>query len=173
MGEHLGVGVRREDAAALDELCAQRRRILDDAVVHDGVAACGIAMGVGVAVARLAMGRPARMADTMRSLELLRLQGVELTHAALALGDLELALVADRDASRVVAAILEPMQAFQQYGGRLTPADIADDSTHGRFLTVDDTAQLPPGVSRRSKTSARKFPFKACEDQCVRKALAL
>jgi hypothetical protein len=45
-----------------------------------------------------------------------RLQRVELAHAALALGDPELALVADRDAGRIVAAIFEPMQALEQDG---------------------------------------------------------
>ena len=131
MGEHLGVGVGGEDTAALGELRAQRRGILDDAVVHDGVAAGAVAMGMGVAVARLAMGCPARMGDAERALEFLRLQGVELTHAALALGDPQLALAADRDAGRVVAAIFEPVQALEQDGGSLTLADIADNSAHG------------------------------------------
>ena len=36
----------------------------------------------------------------------------------------------DRDARRVVAAVLEPGQALEDDRGRLLAADVADDSTH-------------------------------------------
>ena len=36
----------------------------------------------------------------------------------------------ERDASRVVAAVLEPAQALEQDGRRFTRADVADDSAH-------------------------------------------
>ena len=47
MGEHLGVGVGAEDRAARGELRAQRGGVLDDAVVHDGVAAARCRCGDG------------------------------------------------------------------------------------------------------------------------------
>src|SRR5436190_823896 len=85
---------------------------------------------MGIAVGGFAMGRPARVGDALPAAEFVRLEGIELAHPALALGDPELALVADRDAGRVVAAILQPMQAFEQDGRRLTLADVADDAAH-------------------------------------------
>src|SRR6185503_13623058 len=102
----------------------------------------------------------------------LRLQRVELAHAALLLGDAELALVADGDARRVVAAILQPVQPLEQDRRGLALADVTDDSAHDDVLAVDDAAQLPPGVSRRSKTPTADLLFEPREDRRVRQALA-
>ena len=61
MRDHFGVGLAAEFVAVLAELLAQLAEILDDAVVHDGHALGR--MRVRVALARLAVGCPARMAD--------------------------------------------------------------------------------------------------------------
>ena len=131
MGDHLGVGVGAEGRAPGGELRPQRGGVLDDAVVHDGVAAGAVAMGMGVAVARLAVGRPARMGDAGRALEAQRLQLIQFAHAALALGDLERAFVGDGDAGRIVAAIFQAVEPGHQDGGSLALADVADDAAHG------------------------------------------
>src|SRR6185503_10276691 len=101
-------------------------------VVNDGVAAARVTVGMGVDVGWLAMGRPSGVGDALHAAELLRLQRVELAHLALALGDAQLALVADGDAGGVVAAIFQPIQAFEQDGRRLALADVTDDAAHGR-----------------------------------------
>ena len=49
---HLGVGVAGELDAGVLELLAQRRVVLDDAVVDDGDLARGVAMRMGIAVGR-------------------------------------------------------------------------------------------------------------------------
>jgi len=41
------------------------------------------------------------------------------------------AALMDRDAARVVAAVLEPAQAFDEDGHDVAAADRGDDSTHG------------------------------------------
>src|SRR5262249_18388675 len=150
----------------------ERGRILDDAVVDDRVATGRVAVGMGVAIARLAVRRPAGVGDALHALEALRPQGIELADAALLLGDVELALVADRDARRAGAAIFQAMQPFEQDGRGLPLADVADDSAHDDVLAVDDAAQLPPGVSRRNKTPAAQLLFEPREDRRVRQALA-
>ena len=61
MGDDLGIGLGLEFGAQGDQFVAELLEILDDAVVHDGDAVGGMGMGVGLA--RPAMGRPAGMAD--------------------------------------------------------------------------------------------------------------
>jgi hypothetical protein len=112
-------------------LSLQRCGVLDDAVVHDGEPAGAVAMGMGVAVARLTIGRPTRVGDARRALEALRLQLIEFADAPFALRDLERALVADGDAGGIVAAILHPPQALQEDRSGLFPTYVSDDSTHG------------------------------------------
>ena len=61
MGDHLGVGLGAEHGALLFELVAQLAEILDDAVVDDGEPVGRVRMGV--VLGRLAVGRPAGVAD--------------------------------------------------------------------------------------------------------------
>jgi hypothetical protein len=65
LGHHLGVGVAVEAAAFGQELVLQLLEVLDDAVVHDRHAVGGD--GMGIALARLAVGRPPRMANADRA----------------------------------------------------------------------------------------------------------
>lgn len=69
MGDDLGVGVGRELATGLGQMCLKRRSILHDAVVHHGEASGRIAVGMRIAVARLAMRRPSRVRDSVGALE--------------------------------------------------------------------------------------------------------
>jgi hypothetical protein len=61
VGDHLGVGLAGEAAAASGQGGPQLGVVLDDAVVDDGDAAD--AVRVGVDLGRAAVGRPARVAD--------------------------------------------------------------------------------------------------------------
>ena len=61
MRDHFGVGLAAEFGAVLAEPFAQLAEILDDAVMHDRDAVGGVRMGV--ALGRLAVGRPAGVAD--------------------------------------------------------------------------------------------------------------
>ena len=134
VGERLRVGLGREAVALSLERGAQRVRVLDDAVVHQGDVAGAVAVRVGVAPGGGAVRGPAGVGDAARAVERLAreafLQGVnppgELQH-------LQPGAVLDRDAGRVVPAILQAPQPFQQDRRRVTRADIADDSAHLRI----------------------------------------
>ena len=63
VGGHLGVGLRGELVPVALQRGAQFGEVLDDAVVHDRDPAGAAEVGVGVAVGRAAMCRPAGVAD--------------------------------------------------------------------------------------------------------------
>ena len=65
MGDHLGIRVAFELMPLAAQLVAQLAKILDDAVMDDGDLAIGMRMRI--AFGRLAMCRPARMADPGRA----------------------------------------------------------------------------------------------------------
>ena len=69
--------------------------------------------------------------------------------AALGLGHLNAALMVHRHTGGVVPPVLQPGQAVQQNGGRLFPAHIAYNSTHGYILPVLPEMQTQrPGTRR-------------------------
>src|SRR6185503_4103717 len=90
---------------------------------------------VGVLVGRLAVRRPPRVADAeharRRLLDELLLERAQLAAAA---DDARHALVPDRDAGRVIAAILELAQAADDDRGGLARSDITDDAAHRSSL---------------------------------------
>ena len=83
MREHFGVGLGLERDAAGLQLRAQLRGVLDDAVVNDGEAVGAVAVRMSVAIARLAVRRPARVRDAGRALQLRRQLPLQLAHLAL------------------------------------------------------------------------------------------
>ena len=64
-GRDLGIGLGRKRIALGGKFLAQRPEILDDAVVDDREPRRGVRMGVGFG--RLAVRRPARVADADRA----------------------------------------------------------------------------------------------------------
>jgi hypothetical protein len=89
-------------------------------------------MRVGVSLGGLAMGRPTGVADTEMTLKRTFAQVVlEVDQLALGTPHLEHIAFEDRHARRVVAAVLEPTEAVDQYiRGPLFSTDITHDSTH-------------------------------------------
>ena len=67
MREHFGVGFALKDVAEFDQARAQRRVVLDDAVVNDGDLARAVHVRVGVGVRGAPVGRPAGMPHADRS----------------------------------------------------------------------------------------------------------
>ena len=61
--EHLGIGLAAEDVAELEQACAQRGVVFDDAVVDDRDASAAVQMRVRVGVGGRAVRRPASMPD--------------------------------------------------------------------------------------------------------------
>ena len=142
----LGIGLRRELAAAGLERRAQLGVVLDDAVEDDLDAARGVVVGVGVGLAHAAVGGPAGVADAgrRRGRRVAAARAGESRHAVGARdGGAQAREVADRahaveaavalegDARGVVAAVLQGGQAVEQQrlGGAM--ADVSDDSAHG------------------------------------------
>ena len=131
----LGVGVAGElDAGGL-QFVAQRRVVLDDAVVDDGDLARGVAVRVRVAVGGTSMRGPAGVAEAGAAGQA---GGIGLGERFLQVGqpagpptNRQLAGAVDqRDARRVVAAVLHPAQRVDHdVQGGLVP-DVADDSAH-------------------------------------------
>ena len=114
VGDDFGVGLGAELVAFVDQLLLQADIVLDDAVVHDDDLAGAVAMRMSVLFGGTAVRGPASVADAVGAVE--RLQPDDLFQVAqLAFGAAHLqafAVAGDRDAGRVVAAILQPPQAI-------------------------------------------------------------
>jgi len=131
VGDDLGVGLGDEAVTFLLELPFQIEVVLDDPVVHDDDLSRAIAVGVRVLLGRPAVGRPARVADPVLTVQ--RIDGedfFESRQLSGAAAQLDRAVAHDRDAGRVVTAILQPPQPFDQDGQDFLVADVADDSAH-------------------------------------------
>ena len=129
--DDFGVGIGVERVPQRDQLGAQRLVILDDAVVHYRDAVAGN-VRVRIAGRRFAVRRPARMGNAGVSSDGM---ADERIRKRLDLADrahpLELArAVDDREAGRIVAAILESAQALEQNGHDIALSDDSDDSAH-------------------------------------------
>src|ERR1700761_7106394 len=130
---HLGVGVAGKLDTGRLELVAQRRVVLDDAVVDDGDLARRVAVWMSVAVGGTSMRGPARVPQAGAAGQG---RGVCLVERALQVGqpagaptDRQLPVSVDqRYARRVVASVLHPTQRVDDnVKGRLMD-DVADDS---------------------------------------------
>ena len=129
---NLGIGLGRKHIAFGGEFLPERPEILDDAVMDHRKPRRGVRMGVGFR--RLAMRRPARVADPDRPAERrrrkLRLEVLEL---ALGAAPLQLAVLERRHASGIVAAIFEPLQRIDNRTRDRAGPENPDNSTHSRF----------------------------------------
>ena len=131
----LGVGVAGElDADGL-QLGAQRGEVLDDPVVDDGDLACGVAVRVGVAVGGPAVRGPTGVADAGAAHEAgvvgLGEIGLEVGEPARPAAHGQPAVAVDqRDAGRVVSAVLHAAQRVDDDAAGGTLPDVADDSAH-------------------------------------------
>jgi hypothetical protein len=131
MGDHFGVGLRSEFVTGLLQILAQLFVVLDDAVVNDGEAVVRD-VRVGIALRGHAVRRPARVRDAHLAVGRVRVDRV-LEHLHLADGAQPLEVrraIEHRDAGGVVAAILEPAQAFHQDRDDVALSDGSDDAAH-------------------------------------------
>ena len=134
--DDLGIGLRRELVAGLDQLGAQFVVVLDDAVVDDRDAVLRD-VRVRVALARHAVRRPPRVRDAEIAVRGVGVERVlELADLADGAQPLDVAgAVQHGDARGVVAAILEPPQALEEHRNDVAFGYGTNDSTHGRILT--------------------------------------
>ena len=132
LGHHLGVRLRLEGDALIDQKFLQLRVIFDDAVVHHGDPAAPAHLRVGVDVGRRPVGGPAGVPDADLPVDgraALNEVGQHLK-PALGLGHLQLRAVKDRHARGVVPAVFQTGQPIQQDGGRLLFSDKTYNAAH-------------------------------------------
>src|SRR5690606_30136364 len=122
----------------------------DDPVVDDDQAAGAVAMGMGVLFGGTAVRGPAGVAEAVASLERAagerRLEVDELPRAP---ADFDVAVVDDRDAGRVVTAILETPEPLDEDGEDRPLTDVPDDAAHG-----GSPQQTTGGRQRRARRGA-------------------
>ena len=164
MGDDFGIGLGDEVVALRLQLGAQVVVVLDDAVVHQADPArrghargftrvapgrrCALSAGAARAVRevrvrvvheRRAVRCPARVGDAGAGFQVLGgdVRG-QLGHARRAARAAQPPLLMHGDAARVVAAIFEPAQAFDEHRRDVAGTDRSDDSAHAWVLEVED-----------------------------------
>ena len=128
VGDAFGVGVGGEDVALGGQFAAQAFVVLDDAVVDDGDRAGNVR--VGVAFARHAVGRPAGVGDAGDSAGRCR-GGFKFGDAADRADALDAITRNDGQPGRVIAAVFELLQAFDENGNDVAAGCCRDDAAHG------------------------------------------
>ena len=147
VGNHLGVRLRLERDSLGLQLGAQLSEVLDDAVLHDHQLAGEIHVRMRVALARLAVGCPARVADADVALDRrLRQPRRQVAQLADIAPDSDLPILDDGDPCRVIPAIFQPPQAVHDDLGGVARPDVADNSTHNPTPSLDE---FKPFVLRR------------------------
>ena len=133
----LGVGLGRELVPGLLQLLAQLGEVLDDPVVDHEDAAVAVRVRMRVDVGRPAMCRPAGMPDAEVSGRLDRLDlGDQVVDLRLRLGDAgadgrsRLRGLQHGHPGRVIAAVLEALEALQEHRGGFALAQVSDDPAH-------------------------------------------
>ena len=163
VGDDLGVGLRREAVALGLELSLQREVVLDDAVVHDDDAPAAVAVGMRVLLGRPAVRRPARVAEAVVAVDRIVLEGLdEAVQLAGAAAQLDRVAADQGHAGRVVAAVLQPPEPFEEDRHDGSPADVADDSAHFPFSRLfrgrPANRSAPAFASARRPTRPRRRP---------------
>ena len=106
-----------------------------------------VLVGMGVEVVRPAVGRPAGVGEADRGVRRpVGDRGLEVGELAGLLLDEQVAVLVDEgDPGRVVAAVLEPLEALDEDRPRLPGPGVADDSAH-----VADVSSASRGSDRRA-----------------------
>src|SRR5271157_2605699 len=141
--DDLGVGLSGKPMTFRDQVLLQAEVVLDNPVVYDHNSARTVAVRMGIFFGGASVGGPARVPDTIGTVERLQPDGL-LQIAQLALGPAHLKSVRAtgyRDSRRIVAAILQPPQSLEDDGNDTLLTDIADDATHrkasgGKFPSI-------------------------------------
>ena len=137
--QHFRIGFRFELHAARFELHAQFVRVFDDAVVDHCNAAGHIGLRVRVAVARRAVRRPSRMANTHHAGKALRQRSPPFRAPCLvACAPRCRSCDATASPGRVVAAVLEAVQSLDENRYRILMSHVTDDSAHRATLREVD-----------------------------------
>ena len=138
VGDDFGVGFGGELVAFRDQFLLEREIVFDDAVVDDDDGSAAVAVGMGVFFGGAAVGGPASVSDAVGAVErLLADDFFEVAEFALGAADLKsVAVAADRDACRVVAAIFELAKTLDDDRDNLLFTYVSHNSAHWILLLV-------------------------------------
>ena len=131
MGNHLGVGFRLKDHTGGRELLAKSPVIFDDPVLNHRHPAAAIPVGMGVVLFRLAMGRPAGMADPAKPRCTLTVHtNAEVVQLSFRAQAVQILALQGGDTGGVVAAVLQLTEAFKQQRCRVSRTNHRNDAAH-------------------------------------------
>ena len=146
--DHLRVGLGVEPVAGLEEIRADIRMVLDDPVVDDRNLLAAH-QRVRIRLGRLPVRRPPGVGDPRAPVRSVPFdERFELRHLPHRADPVD-AVPHHRETGRIVAAVFDPPQAFEQEGNHVTPRDRPDDSTH-----------VPVSLRRRARARAQPPPPK-------------
>ncbi len=130
MRDSFSVGFGLELVAFRLKHGAKFGEILDDAVMNNRKALGDVRMGV--TLHRLAVRRPAGMANTDDTRKRFSSQSLlQIDQLAFGTAAIELAVLQGGDTGRIVAAIFKPLQCIHEKRSDFVISDNADNSTHG------------------------------------------
>ena len=135
VGDRLRVRLGGEDVAVGLERLLQLAVVLDDAVEDDRDLLVGRAgQRMGVLEADAAVRRPARVADARRGQGAVRVRlHAQVAEVADRSERLEVVTLEQAETGRVVAAVLEALEALHQQVLRTSFADVSDDPAHPKL----------------------------------------
>ena len=133
--DDLGVGLGDERVPLLLQLFLQLEIVLDDAVVDDHQAPAAVAVRVSVLFSGAPVRRPTRMAEAVDAVDrIFRDDLFEVGELAGTTTNVDETAADDGDAGRIVAAIFEPPQPFDQNRDDGLGTDVTDDAAHDCVL---------------------------------------
>ena len=131
MRDHFGVGFAAKARRPFLQLLAQLAEVLDDAVVHDREHVGGVRMRV--VLGRLAVGRPAGVADADQALQRLAVQpALEIAELALGAATRQHAMLERGDAGGIIAAVFEALERIDELPRHRFMAENSNNSAQGR-----------------------------------------
>jgi len=118
--------------AFLMEFFFQFEVVFDDSVVHHDDLSAAVAVRMRIFFGWAAMGGPARVADSVRAFDGRFGDDLfEVSELAWGTPNLQLAVLGDNgDSRRIVAAVFQLAQTFDDDGDNFLRADVADNSAH-------------------------------------------
>ena len=129
VSNHLSVGFSGEAMPFAGQSLLQLEIVLNDAVMHHHHRTVAVLVRMGVLHRRSAMGGPTRVSDAISAVH--RILADHLFQIAQFAGGtayLERACLDHGETGRVVTAVLQPLQSFEQHGHHALVANVADDS---------------------------------------------
>jgi hypothetical protein len=124
------------------QLGAQRREVLDDAVVNDGDAMTE--MWMGVAFRRRPMGGPPGVADAdLAGQRFFAELAIKIGELAFGPAAIEMPVMYGGDTGRIISAVFQPLERIHQQRSHLALANYPDYAAHA-FLLGKVFAKLLP-----------------------------